>query len=441
MTCQDEEFELLNRLVEQKNRELESFFDLVADGIGKFACNEEFTILYYNDGLADLCGVDRGVVEARGFNSSLYVHGEDIPRLRKAVEEAVESGEPFSLTYRLIHDDGHLIWVKTNGMLTGERYRGVYPVMYLFYTDVTEVVEANERLRVELARRRILMDLTGEMFVEYDHASDELMIMGAYGAYYDGPDCVERLSRFWIEHPDDRNAGFLRDLHGLVASAGAGASFERRLRRADGCLAWFSVTCRSIFGESGSRKKSVFRIVDIDDRKREEERLVRQATIDDLTGAHSRGAAIALISDRLARADGDALDVLMLFDFDDFKGVNDTYGHPCGDDVLAGGVAAIKRVVRECDVVGRLGGDEFCIFLASVASPADARAVAERIVSSLPDVGLATVGVPVTCSIGMSCSRGGSKTFERLYDEADRALASVKAAGRNGCGFYDGPAS
>lgn len=133
MPHDDKAFELLKKLVDQKNHELESVFDAIADGIGKFACNDEFSILYYNDGLARLCGVDRGVVESQGFNSSLYIYREDQPRLERAVQHAIETGEPFSITYRLVHADGHRIWVKERhahrGALPGRLSRHV-PVLH-----------------------------------------------------------------------------------------------------------------------------------------------------------------------------------------------------------------------------------------------------------------------------------------------------------------------
>ncbi|WP_302391547.1 sensor domain-containing diguanylate cyclase [Eggerthella sinensis] len=431
MPHDDKAFELLKKLVDQKNHELESVFDAIADGIGKFACNDEFSILYYNDGLARLCGLDRGVVESRGFNSSLYIYDEDQPRLERAVQHAVETGEPFSITYRLVHADGHRIWVKTNGMLTEERYQDAYPVMYLFYTDVTDVVEANERLRIELERQRILMDLTGEMFVEYDYASDELTMLGAYGSYYDGPSTVGRFSRFWIDHPDDRSAATFKGLYDLVERADDATAVECRFARRDGGMAWFSVSGRIIKDQEGNPRKGVYRLADIDEQKRERERLQRQASTDHLTGASNLGAAASLIAARLEHAEAGATGALMIFDLDDFKGVNDTFGHPRGDAVLQGSTQAIRSVVRDRDIVGRIGGDEFCIYLDALSSVEEAKLVAERICAQLPGVGERAIGAPVTCSIGISACVGGAKTYEQLYDEADRALYEAKTAGRN----------
>lgn len=427
----DKEFELLTRLVEQKNRELESVLDIIADGIGKFACNEEFSILYYNDGLAQLCGVDRGIVEKQGFNSSLYIYEEDISKLEDAIASAIETGEPFSITYRLIHADGRLIWVKTNGMLTDELFQGVYPVMYLFYTDVSDVVETSERLRIELERQQILMDLTGEMFVEYDFVSDELTMLGAYELYLEGSGTVAGFSRFWIDYPDDRNAPTFKELYDIIVHADDMTAVERRFERKDGRMMWFSIKGRTIADREGKPQKGVYRLYDIDEQKCEQDRLRRQASTDDLTGAYNLGATASLVSERLKHAEARSTSAFMIFDLDDFKGVNDMFGHPRGDAVLMGGTAVIKSVVRDRDIVGRIGGDEFCIFLDELSSAEEANLVAERICAELPGVGQRVVGEPVTCSIGISTCIGGGKTYEQLYDEADHALYEAKTGGRN----------
>lgn len=435
MAYDDEEFELLKKLVDQKDRELESVFDAIADGIGKFVCNDEFSILYYNDGLAELCGVDRGVVEQQGFNSSLYIYDEDQPRLERAVQRAAETGEPFTITYRLVHTDGHHIWVKTNGVLTNELYQGVYPVMYLFYTDVTDVVETSERLRIEVERRRIFMELTGEMFVEYDHVSDELMMLGAYASYCDAPDRIGHFSRFPADHPDDANVETFRGLYEIIANEGDRA-VERCFPRSDGRMTWFAIKGRTIRDEDGAPRRSLYRINDIDEQKREQERLRTQASTDDLTGVFGQGATISLVSERLKHAEARSASVLMIFDLDDFKGINDSYGHPRGDDVLVGAAGVLKGVVRDRDIVGRIGGDEFCVFLDGLGSVEEAEAVAQRICDALPAVGQRAFGAPVTCSIGISACVGGGKTYDRLYDEADQALYRVKGEGRNGYALF-----
>jgi diguanylate cyclase (GGDEF)-like protein len=118
---------------------------------------------------------------------------------------------------------------------------------------------------------------------------------------------------------------------------------------------------------------------------------------------------------------------LVLADIDEFKAVNDTYGHPVGDEVLAAVGRALRRGLRNTDVAGRLGGDEFGIILAET-SLAEAEISARRIGPRLePDVGPA-----VALSIGVAGLDRSDPTPARLIADADRALYHVKGTGRNG---------
>lgn len=145
------DFEYMKRLAAQKDRELESILSYAADGIGKFACNDEFTILYYNEGIANLVGIGRGVIEKEGFNSSQYIHPEDLDYVQNETAKAIELRKPFSLQYRLVHADGHDVYVKVRGVFVDELYAQIYPVVYFIYTDITSLVIAQKKFQDEVA--------------------------------------------------------------------------------------------------------------------------------------------------------------------------------------------------------------------------------------------------------------------------------------------------
>ena len=165
--------------------------------------------------------------------------------------------------------------------------------------------------------------------------------------------------------------------------------------------------------------------------------LTRLATTDPLTGIANRRAfmdrADAALDDCCRGPVKRPLSVLML-DIDHFKSVNDTYGHAAGDEVIKAVADAMTRAVRDCDVVGRLGGEEFCIVLPETPS-AGARFVGERIrrmVESMQvDCGEAGM-LTVTISIGGATVDGGTvPTAEDLLKQSDEALYASKEGGRN----------
>ena len=115
-----------------------------------------------------------------------------------------------------------------------------------------------------------------------------------------------------------------------------------------------------------------------------------------------------------------------MIDVDQFKYINDNYGHVVGDRVLATIGEVLRDHVRPFDVASRLGGDEFAVLLPETDSAGAVR-VAERIFRDLATL----TQVPVTLSIGVSSLDGTMPTIERLFDEADMALYQVKRAGRD----------
>jgi diguanylate cyclase (GGDEF)-like protein len=165
----------------------------------------------------------------------------------------------------------------------------------------------------------------------------------------------------------------------------------------------------------------------------ERDDLVKKASVDSLTKAWNRGGIMHLLEVEIARAErGTPLSVAMI-DADKFKLVNDVHGHPTGDRVLTEIAARIRAAVRDFDVFGRYGGEEFLVVLGNCPD-AVAQTVCERIRARIardPVVSTAGVDVPVTVSIGFANYGPGLKTAEALVAAADKALYKAKAGGRN----------
>jgi len=151
------------------------------------------------------------------------------------------------------------------------------------------------------------------------------------------------------------------------------------------------------------------------------------ALTDSLTGLMNRRALFDW-SETLAVVDGTA--VIML-DLDNFKTVNDSFGHARGDDVLMRFADIVRAQLRPQDVAARLGGEEFCLVLQEM-EPAEASAVAERIRGALEATAplSRSFGSP-TVSAGVAIAFGGDDTFDTLLRRADTALYAAKQDGRN----------
>jgi diguanylate cyclase (GGDEF)-like protein len=156
------------------------------------------------------------------------------------------------------------------------------------------------------------------------------------------------------------------------------------------------------------------------------------ATRDELTGVHNRRHLIGLIERERERAlHGQPAFCVCMLDIDHFKGINDTYGHAAGDAVLRTFALTVQREIRETDVFGRYGGEEFLLMM-PCTSPEDAVLFAERVRRKVEALAFAQVSaaLQVSVSIGVAQFHAG-ETIDQAITRADEALYLAKLSGRN----------
>ena len=165
--------------------------------------------------------------------------------------------------------------------------------------------------------------------------------------------------------------------------------------------------------------------------------LLAEASVDSKTGLLNDRTWRRRAAEEVERAVQAGAPVAVgILDIDHFKAVNDTYGHPAGDEVLEALAAAVAAQLRGCDVVGRTGGEEFAFVLPG-ATPQSAIEVAERLRKTIPLTVFRCDGrsgealVCVTVSIGIVVTAQPSRNLGRYYGSADRALYAAKQSGRD----------
>jgi two-component system, sensor histidine kinase LadS len=165
----------------------------------------------------------------------------------------------------------------------------------------------------------------------------------------------------------------------------------------------------------------------------------RRAQTDPLTGVLNRRSLIERLETACVRARTRGLPIALLFiDLDHFKEINDTFGHQAGDACLHAIVGPIQAELRQSDVIGRYGGEEFVVILSS-ADAAAARPIAERILRRVAEVRVEGYGEPIslTCSIGIATSDMLGVWGQHLIARADAAVYVAKRAGRNRVQFAE----
>lgn len=175
-------------------------------------------------------------------------------------------------------------------------------------------------------------------------------------------------------------------------------------------------------------------IQDVDSEKRRSLELRRLSQTDPLTGLYNRAALVKRLG-RVLRRGTATRHALIILDIDHFKELNDTYGHRFGDTVLQEVASALKDSLRNNDFSGRLGGDEFMIFMRGLSDTATIGTRLNVLRNRLRSLSLTEL--PLTISIGVALFPFHGKSFQELYDKADRALYKAKRAGRDTMIFYE----
>lgn len=203
---------------------------------------------------------------------------------------------------------------------------------------------------------------------------------------------------------------------------------ELRNKKKDGALYWARCSISSIHDDDGNLTHFVAVMEDITEYKQLQDELSRLATSDPLTGIANRRHFLNCAIDEIKRSHrtGQPISVIML-DADHFKRINDTQGHAGGDAALVALVNTIKGALREVDIFGRLGGEEFGIILPG-ADLEKAVEAAERLRESLRQI--KTVA-PLTVSVGVSKIAAGETTPDLALCRADDAVYRAKAKGRD----------
>ena len=191
-------------------------------------------------------------------------------------------------------------------------------------------------------------------------------------------------------------------------------------------------------------KSRIDRIIELDDLRKQLEGQIKMQTSqlesyressqrDGLTNLHNRNSIKQLTDEHIKQG---GCGSFMMIDMDNFKGVNDTFGHLVGDEILIKFAKTIKDTVGEDNLAGRIGGDEFVVFLKTVNTRDDVRIIANAIISNVKKAFFNSYVGDVSASIGIAIAPEDGENFETLYSNADKSLYYVKQNGKNDYHFY-----
>jgi diguanylate cyclase (GGDEF)-like protein/PAS domain S-box-containing protein len=246
---------------------------------------------------------------------------------------------------------------------------------------------------------------------------------------------------------DEQLATVLRDDWSVLDAAivgalndGADADAEVQIQRpGDGRLRRCVARIRALEDDDGAPIGAIVTFEDVTESARMRAELERRANYDMLTRCHNRASVMSAVEVALAQGD-DTATALIFVDIDRFKAVNDNLGHAAGDDLLVAVADRLSDAIRDQDILGRIGGDEFLVVCSRIRGRAEALHVGERINRALHgDVDVAGGRVALSASVGVACSDFGAHDAEELVGQADAAMYRAKRDGGGRVVLFERP--
>lgn len=404
---------------------------LLVNKIGRpnFICNLKFLALV---------GYDDSQMSEVFIRDFTKVFDEaDIVAFRKQLRESEGTKKSVKQELKLTRSDSTRIYTVIEAEVSEEN-DGNYILCAL--TDITEIKKAQNDYMLEQERLlAVLRNFDDDLF-EYDFEDDllklfnkDVLLKDSFGD-----------SR-WIKYPDfSKNLAFDRKFHPedetkirYVIEQRCDARLQVRLRPNEGSeFRWYEIEFNLLQNESDNSIGFVGSIHDIDELKASTLEFKNKSQHDSLTGLYNNASIKEIIEAYFQKDGREKTNALIILDLDDFKHVNDTYGHRFGDSVIRAAADTLNYTFGENDLTARIGGDEFLVFCKDIL---DMSSVNEKVKKMFDNFSANPVGEKeqyvIKASVGISVSPQDGSTFKRLFDKADRNMYKVKRSGKNSYNF------
>lgn len=391
-------------------------------------------IVYASRGYYDIIGMDRSGLYEIYQNSLLgFIPPEYHDFFLNTA--ALEQNGYAEKTVQMHDCNGKKYWMQVT--LSKGVHGGKNTVSAVF-VDVSVLKATQDKLVREQERYRIATELSNEVMFEYDYLADVLTLSEQFTEIYGQDHIIGYFKKDINEyaemiHPEDRKDS----MEQILRTKRIGANdIQLRLMDAHGEYQWCRILYRVICDEAGVPLHAIGKISNISLYKREIEQLEHASMTDSLTGAYNKAATREVI-DAYIKKHEDKSHMLLLVDVDDFKKVNDTYGHQCGDEVLTYVIDNLRKYYTSGEVIGRVGGDEFVVFIGDVKDKEQLLQNAGVLRELLHrPYRRGDEEVPVSASIGVAMYPEDGKCYEALMYCADSALYEVKASKKGNFAIY-----
>lgn len=421
---------------EKRSWHYRKIVDNAPTGLKCVRYDEGFTVEFISSGFLSLLGYTEREIQTLFDGKYLnLIYEEDIAQLMSDIVEQLKTSNVVTMRYRAKCKNGRLIWLDTVSRLCPADEDG-FQRCISSVVDTTEAMKGHDSSRsLNIVNRyQLAVEEWKEVLFEYNLRTDDIVFSENYASVFGRkPEKVLDAELDWI-HKSDHDI-LLKTIDAIRYGRNP-HSIELRVRNGTREYGWYSVAFSKPDIIANQPTTLVGRIRNIDKEKREHDELLERTHKDAMTGLLNKYMTEEAISEKLKNRDESESFAMLVIDLDDFKAVNDRYGHICGDGVLQVISDRLKMQFRRGDVIGRIGGDEFAIFF---AFDGDRETVEQRSKAALQilrqPISYENQRIACSTSIGVACCPDDGVEFSELYRLADRALYRAKEFGKDSCCF------
>ena len=423
------------RQSERERKDLKNIIYELPVGLITVKGGNELTIDIANHEFCRMSGYRSADFSMEKMCMAQLIHMEDYMMFEDAAEVCRRGKTSDEFEARIVTADQNVIWAMFQFQIY--TYRSAVPYYLVSCWDITERKKMENEIMLVNERYRMLEEVSNDIVLDYDVKKQQFEIPECYLKFAENKSVkyagTEEL--YGAIHPDDRER-FQKMFETALQREMKGTA-EYRLRQGgkeSGKYAYFRTYYQSIADYDGKISHIIGRSYDISTERAVREKLLREVQLDPLTRIYNKTASGEIV-DAFLEKSTQGTHVLYVIDIDDFKKINDTFGHTVGDMVISDIATLIREQFTDEAVVGRVGGDEFMVFVKDT-SLQEAEAKAEQLCTNVQKT-LSGDGavIVVTLSVGMAVTGKDGYDYSTLFERADHAMYHIKKNGKNHYGF------
>ncbi|HZJ84778.1 MAG TPA: diguanylate cyclase [Syntrophomonadaceae bacterium] len=390
----------------------EEAINAVESGIADFGYGNAYSLAFYTlqNGYENIITIPTGK-EDREYCVGVY-QGNEI--LLSILNKSIAAIDSYRMDAIVLGVASHVERKITFSMIVnkyGQEMLGIlFAMIAILAYAVYTTYRAKQRIEIENKRYAILTQISNEYLFEYQIKSDVLHVSEKFGSEIGTRNNQAQVIEMFKKTFGEFNFDDMEESMHTI-----------KLPLSDGDLGIFRMIFSYLKNESGKVHSVIGKLVDITREEKEKEKLIIKSQLDGLTGLYNATTTKeAIIKSMKNKRIGD-IDALIIIDCDKFKEVNDKYGHLKGNIVLENIAKALKATFRQTDIKGRIGGDEFLVYMHNIPSVDFVHNRCQQLIEKIRE----NSDIAIAISVGVAICQESS-TYEDLFQKADDALYNAK---------------